>query len=161
MKKIGLGFMLFLIAFTLHAACPERTDRSVEAWSYEAMMASFGFTFVNYKDELAQAKDYYNESAYQSYQDYFKNAKLLDDAIENKLISTVGLERSPIVIQKGLLNNLYAWKIESPLIITLLSANNHVTQYKRATLLITQDNECTLKITEFSIQDTNQENKYD
>ncbi|KTD58156.1 DotI/IcmL family type IV secretion protein [Legionella shakespearei] len=157
MNKIILSLIFSLCTLNLHAKCPERSDHHVIAWAYEAMLASYSFNFANYKQQLPQAQHYFSDTAYKTYQQNFDQSGLVNLVVEKKLVTSVGMDGGPLIVQKGLLNNQMAWKIQLPLILVLLAAHENVKQYKLVTMTVSEEDTCQLKITGFTIEDKKQD----
>lgn len=55
-----------------------------------------------------------------------------------KLIVSAVATRAPIILQKGLLNGLYSWRIQMPILVTYQSASEFSQQNNVVTMLITR-----------------------
>ena len=55
-----------------------------------------------------------------------------------KLIVSAVATKAPVILQKGLLNGVYAWRVQMPLLVTYQSANEFSQQNNVVTILISR-----------------------
>ena len=62
----------------------------------------------------------------------------LDAVKAKKLIVSAVATRAPIILQKGILNGKYAWRVQMPILVTYQSASEFSQQNNVVTMLITR-----------------------
>jgi len=62
----------------------------------------------------------------------------LDAVKAKKLIVSAVATRAPIILQKGLLNGAYSWRVQMPILVTYQSASEFSQQNNVVTMLITR-----------------------
>ena len=62
----------------------------------------------------------------------------LDAVKAKKLIVSAVATRAPIILQKGILNSRYSWRVQMPILVTYQSASEFSQQNNVVTMLITR-----------------------
>lgn len=151
--KVFMAILLAVFNLNVSATCSNQSDLDILAWSYKAMMASYGFNFITKPEQLKQTSaEYYNEEGFKAYQEDLAKYNYLEKAQKDKLIYSVALSNAPLLIQKGMLDQKMAWKIQVPVLLIAQSANNFSSSNKLVTMQIVQEDNCLLKITQFEVK---------
>lgn len=117
---------------------PNQSDSAVLQWANQAAIAAFTYNFVNYQDELLAASRYFTASGWQQFTDALTQSNNLDVVKAKKLIVSAVATRSPIILQKGVLNGVYSWRIQMPILVTYQSASEFSQQNNVVTMLVTR-----------------------
>ncbi len=125
------------------------SNTQILAWSYEAMLSSYNFSFVNEGKHFWKARQYFKTEAWKSF--YRSIQPSLSQVKAKKLVVSVGLENSPVIINQSSKH----WRVMLPLIIHYQQQNKDTTVKQTVTLQIAEDDDCAygknLKIIDFSI----------
>lgn len=117
---------------------PNQSDSAVLQWANQAAIASFTYNFVNYRDELQSASGFFTSNGWQQFLDALQQSNNLEAVKAKKLIVSAVATRAPIILQKGMLNGRYSWRIQMPLLVTYQSASEFSQQNNVVTMLITR-----------------------
>lgn len=117
---------------------PNQSDSAVLQWANQAAIAAFTYNFVNYRDELLAASRYFTATGWQQFTDALSQSNNLDVVKAKKLIVSAVATRSPIILQKGVLNGVYSWRIQMPILVTYQSASEFSQQNNVVTMLVTR-----------------------
>lgn len=117
---------------------PNQSDSSVLQWANQAAIAAFTYNFVNYRDELRAASGFFTGEGWQQFINSLEQSNNLDAVKAKKLIVSAVATGAPIILQKGLLNGVYAWRIQLPILVTYQSASEFSQQNLVVTLLVTR-----------------------
>jgi len=102
---------------------PNQADSAVLQWANQAAIASFTYNFVNYRNELKNASQYFTRDGWGQFLDALKASQSLEIVKQKKLIVSAVATRAPVILQKGPLAGRYAWRIQMPILVTYQSAS--------------------------------------
>lgn len=117
---------------------PNQSDSAVLQWASQAASAAFTYNFVNYRDELQASSGFFTAEGWQQFLTALQESNNLDAVKAKKLIVSAVATRAPIILQKGMLNGRYSWRIQMPILVTYQSASEFSQQNNIVTMLITR-----------------------
>lgn len=117
---------------------PNQSDSAVLQWANQAAIASFTYNFVNYRDELQAASAFFTPGGWDQFLTALQQSNNLDAVKAKKMVVSAVATRAPIILQKGLLNGSYSWRVQMPVLVTFQSASEFSQQNNVVTLLITR-----------------------
>lgn len=117
---------------------PNQSDSAVLQWANQAAIASYTYNFVNYQDELKAASVYYTSAGWQQFMNALQQTNNLNVLRAKKLIVSAVATRAPIILEKGMLNGRYSWRVQMPMLVTYQSASEFSQQNIVVTMLITR-----------------------
>ncbi len=117
---------------------PNQSDSAVLQWANQAAIAAFTYNFVNYREELQASSGFFTAEGWDQFLAALQQSNNLDAVKAKKLIVSAVATRAPIILQKGLLNESYAWRIQMPILVTYQSASEFTQQNNVVTLLVTR-----------------------
>lgn len=117
---------------------PNQSDPAVLQWANTAAIAAFSFNFVNYKSELQASSAFFTPEGWDQFLTALTQSNNLDAVKAKKLIVSAVATRAPIILQKGILNGKYAWRVQMPILVTYQSASDFFQQNNVVTMLITR-----------------------
>lgn len=117
---------------------PNQSDPAVLQWANTAAIAAFSFNFVNYKSELQASSLFFTPEGWDQFLTALTQSNNLDAVKAKKLIVSAVATRAPIILQKGILNGKYAWRVQMPILVTYQSASDFSQQNNVVTMLITR-----------------------
>ncbi|KTC85952.1 MULTISPECIES: type IVB secretion system apparatus protein IcmL/DotI [Legionella] len=117
---------------------PNQSDSAVLQWANQAAIAAFTYNFVNYRDELQASSGFFTSDGWTQFLNALQQSNNLDAVKAKKLIVSAVATRAPIILQKGLLNGVYSWRVQMPILVTYQSASEFSQQNNVVTMLITR-----------------------
>jgi intracellular multiplication protein IcmL len=117
---------------------PNQSDSAVLQWANQAAIAAFTYNFVNYRSELQASSGFFTSEGWDQFLTALQQSNNLDAVKAKKLIVSAVATRAPIILQKGLLNGTYAWRVQMPILVTYQSASEFSQQNDVVTMLITR-----------------------
>ena len=117
---------------------PNQSDSAVLQWANQAAIAAFSYNFVNYRNELQASSGFFTSEGWRQFLGALQESNNLEAVKAKKLIVSAVATRAPIILQKGLLNGRYAWRIQMPILVTYQSASEFSQQNNVVTMLITR-----------------------
>lgn len=117
---------------------PNQSDSAVLQWANQAAIASFTYNFVNYRDELQASSGFFTPEGWDQFLNALQQSNNLDAVKAKKLIVSSVATRAPIILQKGILNGNFSWRVQMPILVTYQSASEFTQQNNVVTMLITR-----------------------
>lgn len=117
---------------------PNQSDSAVLQWANQAAIASFTYNFVNFRDELQASSGFFTPEGWDQFLNALKQSNNLDAVKAKKLIVSAVATRAPIILQKGILNGNFSWRVQMPILVTYQSASEFTQQNNVVTMLITR-----------------------
>jgi intracellular multiplication protein IcmL len=117
---------------------PNQSDSAVLQWANQAAIASFTYNFVNYRDELQASSGFFTPEGWDQFLTALQQSNNLDAVKAKKLIVSAVATRAPIILQKGVLNGNFSWRVQMPILVTYQSASEFTQQNNVVTMLITR-----------------------
>lgn len=117
---------------------PNQSDSAVLQWANQAAIASFTYNFVNYRKELQAASEFFTPDGWRQFLQALQSSNNLDAVKAKKLIVSAVATRAPIILDKGVLNGRYSWRVQMPILVTYQSASQFTQQNNVVTMLITR-----------------------
>lgn len=117
---------------------PNQSDSAVLQWANMAAIAAFTYNFVNYRTELQASSGFFTADGWDQFLSALQQSNNLDAVKAKKLIVSAVATRAPIILQKGMLNGRFSWRIQMPLLVTYQSASEFSQQNNVVTMLVTR-----------------------
>lgn len=117
---------------------PNQSDSAVLQWANQAAIAAFTYNFVNYRSELQASSGFFTADGWDQFLNALKQSNNLEAVKAKKLIVSAVATRAPVILQKGVLNGRFAWRVQMPLLITYQSASEFSQQSNVVTMLISR-----------------------
>lgn len=117
---------------------PNQSDSAVLQWANQAAIAAFTYNFVNYRDELQASSGFFTAEGWDQFLGALQQSNNLDAVKAKKLVVSAVATRAPIILQKGVLNGRYSWRVQMPILVTYQSASEFTQQNNVVTMLITR-----------------------
>ena len=117
---------------------PNQSDSAVLQWANQAAIAAFSYNFVNYRTELQASSGFFTAEGWDQFLQALEQSNNLVAVKAKKLIVSAVATKAPVILQKGLLNGVYAWRVQMPLLVTYQSASEFSQQNNVVTILISR-----------------------
>lgn len=114
---------------------PNTSDSVVTQWANLACIGAFTYDFVNYQSQLESASEYFTKDGWASYIESLQESNNLNTVISKKLVVSAVALSTPLILKKGVVNGVYSWRIQVPILVTYQSASD-VTQMKMIVSLL-------------------------
>lgn len=117
---------------------PNLSTAALLQWANTAAIAVYTFNFVNYRQALQAAAEYFTPEGWQGFMSALQSSNNLNAVLEKKLIVSAVATGAPVVLEQGLILGTYTWRVQMPLLITYQSASQFSQQAVTVTMLITR-----------------------
>jgi intracellular multiplication protein IcmL len=115
---------------------PNTSDHVIIQWATLATIASYSYDFVNYENQLEKASQFFTPDAWNAFINALEDGNTLDSVISKKLVVNAVATKSAVILEKGVLNGTYSWKIQIPILVTYQSARELTPVNLVVTLLV-------------------------
>lgn len=117
---------------------PNLSAAALLQWANTAAVAVYNYNFINYRQALQDASDYFTPDGWREFLNALKSSNNLDAVIAKKLIVSAVATGAPVILEQGPLMDRYAWKVQMPMLVTYQSASQFSQQSVVVTMLITR-----------------------
>lgn len=117
---------------------PNQSDSAVRQWANQAAIAAFSYNFVNYRSELQASSGFFTSEGWRQFLEALQSSNNLDAVKEKKMIVSAVATAAPTILDKGILNGRYSWRIQMPILVTFQSASEYSQQNNIVTILVTR-----------------------
>lgn len=115
---------------------PNQSEASILQWANMAAIAVFSYNFVNYRDELQASSVYFTPEGWKQFLNEIARSNILVAVKAKKLVVSAVATAAPIILDKGLLDGVYSWRVQMPILITYQSASELQETRDTVTMLI-------------------------
>lgn len=107
---------------------PNVTPASLIKWVTQAVTSAYTLDFYNYQDTINGLQEYFTIDGYQNFLSSLKASGSLDKIVKDKLIVSAVATDTAVILAEEMLNNVYTWKIQLPLLLTYQGASTTSTE---------------------------------
>lgn len=115
---------------------PNISPSALLQWANTAAIAAYTYNFVNYRQELQAASEFFTPVGWQNFMGALESSNNLAAVRAKKLIVTAVATGAPVVLQEGILDGVYSWRVQMPMLVTYQSASQFSQQSVIVTMLI-------------------------
>lgn len=117
---------------------PNQSDKAILAWAKSKAVAIFSYDYKNYRSETQKFSGFFTDSGWDEFQTALKKSHNLDAVIAKKLSVSAVVTAAPVILQKGLLGNVYSWRVQVPMTVSYKGPSDNEQQNNIVTMLITR-----------------------
>lgn len=133
---------------------PNQSEPTVLQWASQAVVATYSLDYVHVRAQLTVASQFFTTQGWQVYITGLKQSGNLDKISDGHLIQHAVATGAPVIVQKAIIDGVYTWKIQMPILVVQESASSTQQTPLLVTLLIqrvsTADNPKGIQISQFS-----------
>jgi len=107
-------------------------------WAARAAVAAYSYNFVNYREALQGVQNYFTPEGWRNFENALKSSRNLEMVIEKKLVSSAVATGAPVILDQGVVNDRYAWKVQVPILVSYQSASENTQQPLVITMIISR-----------------------
>ncbi len=102
---------------------PNMPPSTLLQWSNAAATAAYTYNFVNFRQELQSASEFFTPEGWTEFTNALKSSTNLNAVIEKKLVVSAVATGAPVVLDQGVINGTYTWTVQMPMLVTYQSAS--------------------------------------
>lgn len=107
-------------------------------WTHRAAIAAYTYNFVNYRDAMQQLQNQFTPAGWKYYENALKISRTLEMVIAKKLVVSAVATGTPVILDQAVVNGVYAWKVQIPLLVTYQSPNEQTQQSMIITIIVSR-----------------------
>lgn len=119
-------------------SAPMVSDSALLQWANQAAVAAYTYNFATYRKELQDASEYFTPDGWNDFEQALQSSRNLETVINKKLVVTAVATGAPVILDRGVLDGHYSWKVQMPLLVTYESASTTIQQPILVTMLVTR-----------------------
>ena len=102
---------------------PNQSDSSILLWAKQTAIAAYTYNFVNYRTEIQSSSGFFTGDGWTNFQKALQGANTIDLVTARKMSVSAVATGDPTIVQKGLVNGVYSWQVQMPILVTYQNAN--------------------------------------
>lgn len=107
---------------------PVQGVEEVLNWTTQVVTKAYSMSFANYAQQLDDIRPNFTEGGWLGYEQALSRAGFIDTLLNNQYVTTAVPEKAPVVVAQGLVNGVYGWRLQVPVIVTFQSASSQSSQ---------------------------------
>jgi intracellular multiplication protein IcmL len=102
---------------------PNVTASSLTKWITQAVTNAYTIDFYSYQDTIDSLKQYFTNDGYKNFINSIQASGSLDKIVKEKLVVTAVAMDNAVILQEGMMQGVYTWKIQLPLLLNYQGAS--------------------------------------
>jgi intracellular multiplication protein IcmL len=102
---------------------PMPSTEQVLNWAAQAVTNAYTMSFANYQQQLDDMRHNFTKEGWLGFEEALKQSGFIDNLLGNQFVTSAVAQAAPIVAAQGLVGEVYAWRIQVPIVVTYQSAN--------------------------------------
>lgn len=115
---------------------PVVTDDFVLQWATTAVRKSFSLDHIHWRQQLEDASPYFTPQGWRFFLQSLKKSNNLDTLTSLKMVSDAVVSGAPQIVEKAVLDGVYAWKIQMPVLVTYSNIAKSIPMPMMVTLIV-------------------------
>jgi intracellular multiplication protein IcmL len=103
---------------------PNMNDAAVISWAARAGSDVMTFGFHDYQKRLQDSSAYFTRRGWQNFTEALDRSRVIEGIQQSQRIVTAAPKSAPTIEQQGLVDGVYRWVVDLPLIVTYQSGTN-------------------------------------
>ena len=104
---------------------PMADNAEILQWATDAARSLYNYSFVNWRGQLQIASDNFTPEAWDAYQQQLKDSRNLETVIAEKSVVSAEPTGAPVILNQGVINGRYSWKLKLPMLINYQGTRTH------------------------------------
>lgn len=93
-------------------------DAALISWSARAASDVMTFGFHDYQKRLQESSSYFTRRGWQSFSEALDRSRVMEGVQQSQRVVTAAPKSAPVIVQQGLVDGIYRWVVNLPLIVT-------------------------------------------
>ena len=117
-------------------SAPMVTNTYLQTWAGKQVESAFSLNFVNYEDKLKALQPNFTATGWSHFQAALEQTNISQQMMKSKLTVSAVVQKTPVILQQGVLNGTYSWKVRVPLLVSFVSASAHLQRHFDVLMII-------------------------
>lgn len=114
---------------------PGLSSAEILDWTTKAAIKTYSYDHVNYRASLQDVSEMFTGTGWTKFQEALTKSRMLKTVIAQKLVMTAVPTGAPVILEEGIRNGRYMWKIQIPMLLKLDGARS-LSQPVKVTVLV-------------------------
>ncbi|MCL5260510.1 MAG: type IVB secretion system apparatus protein IcmL/DotI [Gammaproteobacteria bacterium] len=97
-------------------------------WAHRAAIDAYTYNFVNYREAFQHLQNEFTADGWKFFMEAQQASRNLETVVAKKLVVSAVATGTPTVLDQGVVNGRYVWKIQIPILVTYQSPNEQTSQ---------------------------------
>jgi intracellular multiplication protein IcmL len=97
---------------------PNMNDAALVSWAARAASDVMTFGFHDYQRRLQESSAYFTRRGWQNFTEALDRSRVIEGIQQSQRIVTAAPKSAPVIEQQGLVDGVYRWVVDLPLIVT-------------------------------------------
>jgi len=115
---------------------PNMNEAALISWAARASSDVMTFGFHDYQKRLQEASAYFTRRGWQSFTEAIDRSRVMEGVQQAQRVVTAAPKSAPVIEQQGLVDGIYRWVVQMPLIVTYQSGTATQSETVNVTLVI-------------------------
>jgi intracellular multiplication protein IcmL len=102
---------------------PINSQTDLNNWVANSIVAAYTMDFANWRAELTAAQGNFTPSGWRGFRDALDTSGLLKSIIENKYVTSAVPTGAPVLLDEGLVQGRYAYRLQMPLLVSFQTSD--------------------------------------
>lgn len=107
---------------------PIGSEAELNTWTANSVVQAYTFSFANYRAEQSAAQKNFTPQGWRSFQLALRESNLLQTVIDERYVTTAAPTGAPVLLDSGLVEGRYAYKLQMPMVVTYQSSARTTSQ---------------------------------
>lgn len=107
-------------------------------WANRAAVAAYTYNFVDYRDAFQRVQNNFTPDGWDYFVKALQDSKTLEMVTTKKLVASAVATGAPVILEQGVVNGRYSWKVQMPMLVTYQSPSEQVQQPIVITMIVTR-----------------------
>jgi len=107
---------------------PVQSANEVLNWATEVATKAYSMSFANYAQQLEDMKPNFTDAGWRGYEQALARSGFVEKLLSQQYVSTAVPHQAPVIVAEGLVDGVYGWRLQIPLIVTFQSASANTSQ---------------------------------
>ena len=115
---------------------PVVTNDFVLQWSANAVRKAFSLDYEHWREQLQQASGSFTTAGWRYFLQSLKQSNNLKTLTKLKMVSNASITGAPRILEQEVIDGVYAWKIQLPILVTYTNAQQTIPMPMNVTLIV-------------------------
>ncbi|MBF13696.1 MAG: type IV secretion protein DotI [Legionellales bacterium] len=102
---------------------PVVSQSQLTAWASSAIISVFSYDYLRYRSQLQESQQFFSPDGWREFSQSLKGSGNLITVLQQKLLLSAVPTGSAVITKSGLLNRVFTWQIQMPILVTFQSAS--------------------------------------
>ncbi|MBA2654840.1 MAG: DotI/IcmL/TraM family protein [Gammaproteobacteria bacterium] len=119
---------------------PNMSDSAVLTYATDAAKSAYSYDFKNYNKQMQMNQQYFTGPGWTAFMNALDKSNNLKVVESKKLVASATTTAKPAIVNKGIKNGVYTWKVVVPVLATYENETKLIKQSLLITMLINRNN---------------------